>query len=278
MKAFLQRMLRYLGFEVRRYRPGETVGRKPDRPSLEGALQHLRGIGFRPATVIDVGAAMGGFTRSCHTIFPDASYLLIEPLEEYLPALRALERATPKLQYRIAAASSSEVPSLLNVHDDLVGSSLYRETEEGTGVNGTPRLVTSVTIDQLVAQTGGQPPYLIKVDVQGAELDVLAGGASALAGAEVVLLEVSFFNFFLGAPLIGEVIGYMQTQGFVPYDMVGLQYRPIDGALSQADMLFVKEQGLFRQVHGYATPAQRIAQTQNYRSYLMDILASERVP
>ena len=98
------------------------------------------------------------------------------------------------------------------MHEDLVGSSLYRESEEGTGVNGVPLEVPAVTLDRLVEQTQAQPPFLIKVDVQGAELDVLAGAQTTLRHAELILLEVSFFQFFEGAPLFCEVLAHMSLR------------------------------------------------------------------
>ncbi len=278
MKTIVQRLFRSVGFEVRRYRAEPMTEWKVPRHSLEGVLQQVKETGFAPSTVIDVGAAMGSFTGTCHKCFPHAQYLLIEPLKEYLPALTKVVETIPRATYDMRAASASEHPVVLNVHDDFVGSSLYREVEEGTGVNGVQREVPAVTLDRLVAQRQAQSPFMIKIDVQGAELDVLAGAATTLYQAELVLLEVSLFQFFQGAPLLCEVVAHMKSQGFVPYDFLGLQYRPIDGALSQLDIVFVKEHGAFRRVHAYATAEQRRAQNQDYRSYLLNVLSAERVP
>ncbi|HKT35397.1 MAG TPA: FkbM family methyltransferase [Nitrospira sp.] len=278
MRTLVQRLFRWIGFEIRRYRTDGAADRQHARDSLKGVLEQVKETGFAPATVIDVGAAMGSFTKTCYNFFPDAHYLLIEPLKEYLPALTKVVQAIPRATYEIKAASASEDSVVLNVHEDLVGSSLYREMEEDSGVNGLPRQVPAVTIDELVSQRRAQRPFLIKVDVQGAELDVLSGAKTTLGQAELVLLEVSLFEFFRGAPLLGEVVAFMKAHGFVPYDVLGLQYRPIDGALSQLDIVFVKEQGAFRKVHAYATAEQRRAQNQEYRSYLLNVLSAERVP
>ena len=268
-----------MGFELRRYRVDDAVDRTPARHSLEGMLEQVAGSGFIPATVVDVGAAMGSFTRTCHRFFPHARYLLIEPLKEYTPALTKIVQTIPGASYEMAAASATANanPLVINVHEDLVGSSLYREVEEDTGVNGMQREVSAITLDRFIAETLAQPPFLIKVDVQGAELDVLAGGETTVRAADLVLLEVSLYQFFKGAPLLCEVLAYMESHGFVPYDFFGLQYRPIDGALSQVDIAFVKEQGAFRRIHSYATAEQRRAQNKEYRSYLLNVLSSERV-
>jgi hypothetical protein len=48
----------------------------------------------------------------------------------------------------------------------------------------------------------------------------------------------------------------MKGLGFVVYDIFGEQFRPLDGALGQIDMAFVKENGIFRTDHAYATAEQ----------------------
>jgi len=126
-------------------------------------------------------------------------------------------------------------------------------------------------------ERNASPPYLIKIDVQGAELDVLAGGQTTLSQAEFVLLEVSLFQFFQQGPIFCDVVGYMKSKGFVPYDILGLQYRPLDRALSQIDISFVKETGLLRQFHHYATPGQRREQNRQFRGHFTRLLSSERI-
>ncbi len=46
----------------------------------------------------------------------------------------------------------------------------------------------------------------------------------------------------------------------MPYDVCGLAYRPLDNALAQLDIAFVREDGPFRRHHHYASAAQRSEQ------------------
>lgn len=277
MKSIVKQLLWLLGFEVRRRSMGSLTSIGPDRGSLEGSLQQVCNQGFRPETVIDVGAALGTFSLACHSLFPNAQYLLVEPLEEYITSLKKVTSAIPRATYEIAVASTTDGTASLNVHHDLVGSSLFQEVEEGTDVNGVRRDVPSVMLDRLVAERGARPPYLLKIDVQGAELEVLLGGKATLNGAEYVVLEVSCFQFFQHGPQFGDVVAFMESNGFVPYDMFGLQYRPLDQALSQVDIVFVKKFGRFREHHYYATPAQRQEQNRQLQTFLKNQLETERV-
>lgn len=224
--------------------------------SVTGALAAIRGAGFSPATVIDVGAAYGGWSVQCRSVFPAARYVLFEPLEEYYGSeLSQRDRLPGAVEVR-AAAAASPGRLTINVHDDLVGSSLLAE-REGAAVDGTPREVPVVTVDDVLAEHDARGPYLLKADVQGAELEVLAGATRALADTEAVVLEVSLFGFFVGGPQFTDVVGHMEGLGFAPYDLFGALYRPLDGALAQVDVVFARADGVLRRRHEYATAQQR---------------------
>lgn len=113
--------------------------------------------------------------------------------------------------------------------------------------------IPMIRIDDVLKEKQVSGPYLIKVDVQGAELDVLDGSPQALQESEVVVLEVSMFQFMKGAPELYDVVFYMKERGFVAYDIILGWNRPLDNALGQIDMVFVKENGRFRQNHSYST-------------------------
>jgi FkbM family methyltransferase len=274
LKASVRRVFKLAGLEIRRIAPGYRSSAL--RESVLQMLEQARIIGFEPRAVIDVGAAYGSFTSLCRSVFPDARYLLIEPLEEYRSLLEQVKQSSPFIEYTIAAASTREGEVAINVHPDLVGSSLYREVETGTGVNGVTRAVRSVTIDRVVREATAEGPFLLKVDVQGAELDVLQGAEHTLSDSELVVLEVSFFKFFQDGPECADIVAFMKARGFVPYDIVARQYRPLDGALSQADIAFVKENSHFRRHHCYATAEQRKAQDQQMQRYLDKVFSGHR--
>ena len=143
---------------------------------MRGALQQLINVGLQPATVIDVGVAFE--TNELYSKFPDASVLLIEPLAEFEFFLRDICNRH-KAQYVLAAAGPKSGSTTLHVHPDLYGSSIFNEVE-GSVVDGVPRQVPVVTLDEVCEKRALTGPYLIKVDVQGAELEVLAGARRTL--------------------------------------------------------------------------------------------------
>ncbi len=256
-RRIANRLLGPLDLELRRRLAASDPS--PRRATLEGVLEQVRSAGFVPGTAVDVGASFGTFTTAFRRIFPESDVVMIEPLAECRGHLEALASAAPVVRLVPLAAAGAPGPLTINVHADLVGSSLYLEAEE-TDVNGVPRQVEATTLDALAAGAPLRPPVLLKIDVQGAELDVLRGAERVLGATEVVLLEASFFRTFRGGPLFHQVVEHLAARGFVVYDVAGLQYRPLDGALSQVDLAFVRDDGSLRRHHGYATRAQRAEQ------------------
>ena len=97
------------------------------------------------------------------------------------------------------------------------------------------------TLDAVAAEAGFGEAKLLKLDVQGYELEVLKGAPRLLLSAEVILMEVSLLEVNRGAPLLHEVLDFMSERGFRTYDICSFIRRPLDNALWQSDFLFVKE-------------------------------------
>jgi FkbM family methyltransferase len=259
LKEALRRSIASLGWEYRRIGPEYP-------PPVQKFLARARGLGLRPRTVFDVGAALGDFTEGCWKVFPEAQFFLIEPLDEFAPILTDKSKRIGAT-FVPAVAAEKDAEAMLHVHQDYFGSSLFRE-EEGAAVDGTERSVKSITIDGLASQKSAQGPYLLKADVQGAELRVLDGATSVLGEAVLVMLEVVFFEFFVGGPLFSDVVDYMADRGFVVYDMLQPEHRPLDGALAQMDLMFVPRESILRRQHIFATASQREAANERFRAQL----------
>lgn len=224
------------------------------RSTMEYSLLNARKNGLSPNTVIDVGAGFG--TDALYKSFPESRHILIEPLEEFAPALESKVQQLKKAEYILAAAYSVKKDVVINVHPDLYGSSLYLENED-SDVNGYQRIVPTITLDELYIEKKTKGPMLIKLDTQGSELDILHGSVSILKETELIIIETSLFDFFRGGPTFIECIEYMNSKGFGVYDIFDLKYRLLDGALSQIDIAFVKNNSAFRKNHYYANKNQR---------------------
>lgn len=228
-------------------------GGQGPRGSLAEVLANVRANGFQPGTVVDIGVAWG--TPDLYDGFPDAKHLLVEPLSEYETALREI-CAKYDAEYVLAAAGSEPGEMEIAVHRVPTLSSPLGG--RGGDVEGATeaRRVPVVRVDELIAERGLPGPYVIKADVEGAELQALEGASTILAQTELVLLETSLWSFWPDAPLIGDVVAWMRERGFAVYDFWGGHLRPLDNALAQIDVAFAREGGVLRSKQDYATPGQ----------------------
>ncbi len=103
------------------------------------------------------------------------------------------------------------------------------------------RSVRSESLDVLLEQIKFPKPDLLKIDVQGHELEVLRGAEKSIENTEVCLLEVSLLDLGFNGPLLSEVISFMDARNFQAYDISQFMRRPYDMALFQIDMFFVKK-------------------------------------
>lgn len=256
IKKTIKSIFSKVGLQITRISPNGHV----DRSKLSGSLQTAKAIGFAPRTIIDVGAAQGGWSLEVSSTYNDAVYLLIEPLAENVPMLQKACQKIGNADYLLAAACAKAGTVPINVHQDLNGSSLFGERE--ADINGTSRVVQAIILDRLAKKRSLNGPFLLKMDVQGAEMEVLRGSDNVLRLTEMLVLEVLLFDIFQGNnPQLFDIVAYLKSKGFVAWDMFGMGYRPLDQALCQVDMVFVKENGLFRRIHQYATEEQRRGNT-----------------
>ena len=85
---------------------------------------------------------------------------------------------------------------------------------------------------------------LIKIDCQGAELPILKGATSLFHKTDFILLEIPFFGQYNeGVPSFLEHIQYMDSIGFVSYDIIDNHY--INDFNMQVDVLFINKNHKF---------------------------------
>ncbi len=201
------------------------------------ALRRILATGWHVYEVIDVGAARGEWTTECRRLLPEARYLLIDPLPENAPLLEQMVAGDGKLAYWQGAVGSVDGHLAIRSHGDQ-SSVLMAADEE---FRGAELLVELRTLDSFLDSGHVRRPNLVKLDVQGYELEVLRGATRVLQAAGAVLVELSFRRLYVDQPLAHEVIGLLADHGFRIADICTYSQRARDGALLQADVLFVGE-------------------------------------
>jgi FkbM family methyltransferase len=222
------------GWRVQRAAPAQQ-GWEGHRAYWEPA--YIRRLGFRPQTIIDVGVAKG--TPQLYAAFPDAQLILVEPLSEYFEGIaRLLERR--RGVHIPAAAGSSEGELVLRVErDGSEGSSHYsRHPLDSTGHTPTLRRVQVTTIDRIIANHAFPEPFGLKIDTEGAELEVIRGATATLEQTLFVIAEVSVLhNRFEGSYSFAQFIAAMNQAGFEVCDLLGIG-RVVSSYVVDVDLVF----------------------------------------
>jgi FkbM family methyltransferase len=213
---------------------------------MEPFLEFVRDRGFRPRLVVDVGANRGAWTRMARRVFPEARFLLFEPQPEMRNPLDALCREDSNVEWFEVACGSREETRLQTIWPDLEGSSFLPYSDAERIARGEQRPVRLRPLDDLLLERGASIPDLVKLDIQGFELEALRGATSLFGHTELFVVETSLFEFLPRLPLLREVIDFMAERGYEVYDLAGRIRRPVDGALGQLDVAFAKRRGRFR--------------------------------
>jgi FkbM family methyltransferase len=201
-------------------------------PSWSRTMGVLKHHGFSPATVFDVGVGYGTFPL--YRAFPDAFYHLIDPAHESLAYMRRLARRL-RCEVHPVALGDHDGTASLEVRADIQESTLLEEVGPRR-----VRRVDRVPLRRFDALFGPLVrPSLCKIDVQGAELMVLAGMTGRLAEIDALIIETSTIATVQGGAEAASIVQFLDQHDFALADVVGLRRRPLDGATAQLDLLFV---------------------------------------
>lgn len=201
---------------------------------MDVALTGLKQRGYSPKVIYDIGAANGAWARLALDVFPDARIVCFEPLAERVEALRQLESNNKgKVRLVHTGVGDADVELEIGVTENLYDSSF------AYGASNS-RTVPVRTLETLLRTEHLELPSFVKIDVQGYEKRVINGGPSVFAHADMVMMECAFLPYCKEMCTLDETIAFMSSKGFIPYEFVDYMRRPLDGAMGQCDILFIK--------------------------------------
>jgi FkbM family methyltransferase len=193
-----------------------------------------------PHVVYDIGAHHGIWTRNAKRIFPTGRYFLFEANAENVSQLQSSNSAC----FLVALGSSDNEERQFFLPPPGVistGASLFREeTAHYRPENARVRRVIVRRLDRFCQEHALPPPDLMKLDVQGAELDVLLGAGALLENCEALIAELSLLRMNEGAPIAAEIIAELHELGFYCTDLCEVHRSASTGTALQVDILFTR--------------------------------------
>lgn len=202
------------------------------------ALDRLRRQGFTPRFICDVGAYRGEFARECMRVWSGTRIAAFEPQSGPAADLDMLASGhKPGMSVHRVLLGANPLEHV-TLHEAETASSVLVEHHDQQHGLGYHRMQT---LDGVVRdEFKGESPDFLKLDVQGYELEVLKGAEQTLKGVRMILAEVNLIDIHKGVPLLSELVAWLNERGFVAFDVCGLARRPLDDALWQIDMIFVR--------------------------------------
>jgi len=192
---------------------------------------------------VDIGANRGQFALAAHTLIPGANIISFEPLAQAAQKFRGVFNGNKKVRLHQLAIGPERCTAEIHVSgkDDssslLPITKLQAEMHPGTAEAGVEkvqveRLAGVLSAEEIVASA------LLKLDVQGYELETLKGCLDLLPRFTYVYVECSFVEFYRGQAFADQIIAFLRDRGFALTGIYNLSHDKSGRAL-QGVFLFL---------------------------------------
>ena len=209
----------------------------------EDILKYMGGKNIQ--TVVDIGANRGQFALVVHNHFPRANIISFEPLEEPSRIFKRVFSNDPNITLHTYAIGREKTTAMMHITRDDDSSSFLPITKtQSTLFPGATeketRQVAVLPLSEALGTTSIPPASLLKIDVQGFELEVLQGCEDILERFSHLYIECSFIELYEGQALAHQIIAWLEQRNFILSDIHNLYYGK-NGKAIQGDFLFTHQ-------------------------------------
>jgi FkbM family methyltransferase len=217
----------------------KEYGRNANRDRYQDLKRILQ---LESPTIYDIGANKGDITNKLLRMYDAPKILAFEPIPNMIEELRERFKYTPNVEIQACALGKKRGDLTLNITKNLVSSSLLVPTKENVDYHGSSlEIVEKVKVNVMTLREfilKDKDVDIIKIDVQGAELDVLKGAKEALKRVKTISIEVEFVSMYEEQPLFGDIDVYLRKEGFFLYNMYEI-WTHKDGQIESADVTYL---------------------------------------
>jgi FkbM family methyltransferase len=203
----------------------------------------LRQLNLKLDSVVDVGANIGQFTSAVLAHYPEARITSVEAIPAVYSKLAELLVGYPNVAVFQAALGEIRKRGTFFVNEYTHSSSFLPLASGHTKAfpeaqRTQPVELEIIPLDELLNENGIDSPDLLKLDVQGFEMEVLLGARRTLPTVRWVLLETAFTKLYEGEMLFSEYHSYLSGLGFRFVGPVGFLADPATSVILQMDALY----------------------------------------
>ncbi len=198
-------------------------------------LSRLKRQGFAPEFILDVGAGTGDWSAVARRVFPQARFVLIDPLQgEYARANDRFLRANPAFEYvPVALGRDSGL-------DSDSGPGVRNGSRWRGGANEKVFKAPVWTLDKIAVERRLAGRGLLKLDARFACDQVLNEGSEVLRQVDALVTELPLVASRSPGEFL-RVCGLLESFGFRYYDDLGAKRCPEHGTMLEKAVLFVRD-------------------------------------
>jgi hypothetical protein len=177
-------------------------------------LMKLKESGFEPKVIYDIGSCVLHWTKFAKILWPDAKFILFDA---FAPA--EFLYIEENYDYNIGVLSNRDNSVVKFYQNDLLpgGNSYYREIGCDNGKYFPEDIYLELVtkkLDTVVKEMGFPLPDFVKIDVQGAEIDIIQGGLETLSHAQRMIVELQHIEYNQGAFVANESLPIIESLGW----------------------------------------------------------------
>ncbi len=198
-------------------------------------LKQLREGGFNPKIIYDIGSNVGHWREVALKIWPEAKIFMFEANED----LKLFYDYYGWKDYHIGLLSNTDnKPVNYYYNEEFIGGNSYYKENTEHHIWERFRILNTQKLETVITNNGWPMPDLIKLDVQGAEIDILKGSGKILKYPEHIIVELQHMNYNEGASLAEESIDIIENLG---YNLLEGKFSAAVDVGIDADYLFVNK-------------------------------------
>jgi FkbM family methyltransferase len=230
-------------WQLRRMKDKRYKALHVDKNLVLAATTWPEHLPFAPQNILDIGAHQGEISRQLSVLYQPRFVGMVEPIPELASKLKHTTFAPSQCVFGCAVGRQQGIAEL-NVLEHMPSTSLLEVTAESEVLFEKPMAIARSiqvpvrTLDDIFADCDIDELDFLKIDVQGYELEVIAGGLQTLKKTKLVMTEVSFFSHYHRQPLFLDVYSALAQHGFHLRTMFGWSYDN-NGLPLQCDALFI---------------------------------------
>ena len=231
MKNLIRRLVRKAGFDIIRFNAASKMGVNP-------YYDMIKFVHSKNPVLFDVGANKGQTVNKYIEVFGNSNIYSFEPSPKTFEILIKNTSYLENVSVWNYGVGSKAGSLLFNENKGSDMSSFLELGEQGWGEIQKKTTVDIITIDNFLDQHQISKVDVLKLDVQGFELEIFKGAKKSMSEGKIGLLyfEITFIDIYVGLPTFSELYEFCADCGFELVSIYPFSYR--NNMAGWTDILF----------------------------------------